>query len=138
MTMKKLTKFALLLIVTLSMAVSTQSCDDDEYIWGEPGWWDGQSYIATDASGTFNWILDMYGDGTFYVTPYDFDGYEIYDIEAYSGLYTVDYNQNIIYVSYTGYSMNSMWYINYPGGYNMTISTPVGYGPLDNLVFQPY
>lgn len=136
--MKKISKLTLLLMVMLTMAVTTQSCDDDEYYWGQSGWWRGKSFIATDASGTFNWILDMYDDGTFYVTPYDFNGYEIYDIDAYSGNFTVDYNKNIIYVSYYGWSMNSMWYIGYPGGYNMTISTPVGYGPLDNLVFVPY
>lgn len=137
--MKKLLSILTLTFVIVTVGLSATSCDDDEYYWGEPSWFYNRQFVAQSNTGNFWWYLTLYNDGTFTVDPVDNYGYDIEYIEAYAGNYTITFDPNRIYVSYYGYSMNSMWTFEDDGGSGRYawIYTAPGTGPLDNLVFEP-
>lgn len=140
-------KFVWMAIILASLAATLQACDDEPY-YRYDGWIEGRTFAAYSLPGSYNtlWVATFFYDGQFQVSPCDENGYVIPCMEIYRGNYTVDYQTQRIFVSYYGYSMNSMWtytwwdqYDPYTGTYpDMEIYTSKGFGALDNLVFTPY
>lgn len=123
-------------LAAVSASLSLQSCDV-EVVVPDDHYFELQSFVATDVSGRFNWILDFDRDNYFTLTPYDFEGYRIYELQQYTGRYHVNYNLGEIYIDYYGYDTRSVW--TFTGrNPNVHIYTPYGSGPVDNLVFYPY
>lgn len=149
--MKPKLRFVWLMLVMAAMSTALSGCDDNHYYYEEPvpgpGWFAGRAYAALAQPGSYNyqWIIDFEYDGSFTVSPCDIDGYSIPGMEVYSGIYNVDYDRGRIYLSYYGYSMNSMWnfqwwdeYDDLTGTYPyLEIYSSAGRGPLDNLTFYP-
>lgn len=141
-------KFLWAAMLTAVLTMSLQSCDDDDPYYGDTSWFAGRAFAAYAHPDAYNelWIIDFFWDGQFQISPCDVDGNVIDGLEIYTGNYTVDYTNQRIYLSYYGYSMNSMWSFRwwdqrdpYTGTYpDMEIYTTPGYGPLDDLTFTPF
>ena len=137
-----------LVMLTATLMLTLQSCDNDEPYYGESSWFAGRAFAAYAHAGAYNdlWVIDFYWNGEFLVSPCDPDGNAIPGLETYEGTYSVNYDLGRIYLSYYGYSMNSVWtfrwldqYDPYTGTYpDMEIYTAPGRGPLDNLTFTPF
>lgn len=112
----------MLCLLTLPILFSSCSDNDDEP--DSPKWFAGKQFTAfTSSSSDVNvWILSMDGkggvgyDGKFEVEPYWYDEsvnhieyHKVKDHKSYSGTYQVDYQKNRIYITYDGYSANSVW-----------------------------
>lgn len=132
-------------VLTVMTTVMT-GCDNDPYY--DYDWFEGRTFAAYANPGDYNelWVATFGYDGKFSIMPCDQFGNLIPGMEVYRGNYSVDYDDNRLFLSYYGYSMNAMWtYIwwdcvdpytdTYP---DMEIYTSQGFGPLDNLTFTPY
>lgn len=147
--MRRIFNLFVLTFVVMSVSFVMQSCDDDddEYYWGSPEWFGGKVFTAEAQPGQYNalWVLEFYNNGTFTVIPTDSDGNTMWQLESYEGRWTVDYNTGRIYISYYGYSANTVWTFtwwdeedSYSGYYPyIEIYTAYGSGQLDNLTFYP-
>lgn len=134
--MKKILLAIALGVAAVAASLGLQSCQV-EVVGPDYSYFEHRSFVAQDISGRFNWVLDFDYDNYFTITPYDFAGYRIYELDQYTGRYRVNFNTDEIYVDYYGYGTRSTWY--FDGSYSdLHIYTPAGTGPVDNLVFYPY
>lgn len=137
-------------VALLGMSVTMQSCDDDDVyvdsqLWGSPSWFGGKVFTAEAQPDQYNayWVLNFYNNGTFSVVPTDYYGNRIWEISGYDGRWVVDYPNQRLYITYYGYSANTVWQFqwwdqidDYSGYYpTVKLYTALGNGALDNLVF---
>lgn len=113
-----------IMLCLLALPLLMSSCSDNNDEPDSPKWFSGKQFTALTSSVNVNaWILTMDGkggvgyDGRFKVVPYWYDPnvnhieYNIVsDHNSYTGTYQVDYNNSRLFITYDGYSGNSVWY----------------------------